>query len=277
MLKFGVFTNKSKDQGFAATKTLIKALSRRNCPVSYDEDTAAAMQLEDYTDARHADILFILGGDGTILRAARKYVPYGTCLIGINVGRLGFMSEIYLDEVDLLIDKVLDSDYYVDTRMMLEAHVDALEHPVLALNDFVVRNKNQGKMAHLSFYVNDMFAESYNVDGLVVATPTGSTAYSLAAGGPVVAPNLRCKIVTPICPHTLYSRSVVIKYSDDVSVEAREEEQLSVLADGQQLVTLDPGNRVRITNSQIIAKFLRIKPDNFFTQLNEKLAQRNTC
>lgn len=277
MLKFGIYTNKLKDPGFAATRTLVDALTRRNCPISYDDDTAAAMQIRDYTDARHADILFILGGDGTILRAARKYVPFGTSLIGINVGRLGFMSEIYLDEVDLLMDKVLQSDYYMDTRMMLEAHTENMERPVLALNDFVIRNKNKSKMARIAFYVNNIFAESYNVDGLVVATPTGSTAYSLAAGGPIVIPNFNCKIITPVCPHTLYSRSMVIKPSDEVGVEGREEELLSVLADGQQSITLDPGKRVRITNSQSTAKFLRIKPDNFFTQLNEKLSQRNTC
>lgn len=276
MLKFGIYTNKTRDPGLRATKTVIDVLKQHGFDSYYDADTAKELGVHDFKDAKDADVLFILGGDGTILRAARKYVEFGTNLVGLNTGRLGFMSEIYLEDINLMIDKLLDGDYTVDKRMMLEAEAPGQSTTVMVLNDFVIKGQNQSKMVQLDLYVNGVLAENYNGDGLIIATPTGSTAYALAAGGPIVAPNVNCIVVTPICPHSLYARSIVIKYSDVIRVVSRQQQEAMLIsADGQALIKLNGEKGVTIKMSDTCAKFLRIKSDNFFPLLKQKLAQWN--
>lgn len=274
MLKFGVYTNEIKDPGLLATRTVISALERRDCAVCYDENTAKALKISDFQDAKHADVLFVLGGDGTILRAARKYVGYGIKLIGINIGHLGFMSEINLDDIESALDQVIKGDYIIDERMMLEAEVSGRKKPLLALNDFIVSKVNRTHMVKLDLYINGSLAELYNGDGLIVATPTGSTAYSLSAGGPIVAPNVNCVLITPICPHSLYARSIIAKFSDVVKVAPFSgEKDVTLTADGQEIVRIRESDEVTICRSGLVTQFIRLKKDHFFPQLKDKLAQ----
>ncbi len=273
-VKFGVYTNEKKDPGFEATKLVIGALERHACSVCYDDETAQMLRIHDYEDARRADVLFVLGGDGTILRAARKYVECGIKLLGINIGHLGFMSEIGVSDLDIAIDKVLRGDYLIDERMMLEARVSHLEKPLLALNDVIITKENRTHMVKLDLYINDSLAELYNGDGLIVSTPTGSTAYSLSAGGPIVAPNVNCMLVTPICPHSLYARSIIARFSDVVKVTPFfGEERVTLTADGQDIVHIPEAEDVTICRSQLVTQFIRFNKDHFFPQLKDKLAQ----
>lgn len=274
MLKFGVYTNEIKDPGLLATRTVISALERRDCAVCYDENTAKALKISDFQDAKHADVLFVLGGDGTILRAARKYVGYGIKLIGINIGHLGFMSEINLDDIERALDQVIQGDYIIDERMMLEAKVSGHKKLLLALNDFIISKVNRTHMVKLDLYINGSLAELYNGDGLIVATPTGSTAYSLSAGGPIVAPNVNCVLITPICPHSLYARSIIAKFSDVVKVAPFSgEKDVTLTADGQEIVRIRESDEVTICRSGLVTQFIRLKKDHFFPQLKDKLAQ----
>ena len=274
MLKFGVYTNEIKDPGLLATRTVISALERRGCAICYDENTAKALKISDFQDAEHADVLFVLGGDGTILRAARKYVGYGIKLIGINIGHLGFMSEINLDDIERALDQVIQGDYIIDERMMLEAKVSGHKKLLLALNDFIISKVNRTHMVKLDLYMNGSLAELYNGDGLIVATPTGSTAYSLSAGGPIVAPNVNCVLITPICPHSLYARSIIAKFSDVVKVAPFSgEKDVTLTADGQEIVRIRESDEVTICRSGLVTQFIRLKKDHFFPQLKDKLAQ----
>ena len=274
MLKLGIYTNADKDPGLDATRAVIGVLEAADCSVCYDEDTAALLGLRDYTDARAADALFILGGDGTILRPARKYVSIGLPLIGVNIGHLGFMSELNLGDVERMVDHIGRRDYVIDERMMLEAKVNGTGHAYIALNDFIITKENRTRMVQLDLHVNGTLAEHYNGDGLIVATPTGSTAYSLSAGGPVVAPNVNCILITPMCPHSLYARSIVTKYSDVITVCPREgQEHVTFSADGQEWGQLGKGDGLEIRSSGQIARFLRFSDDTFFPQLKDKLAQ----
>ena len=274
MLNIGVYTNKDKDPGLHATRKVIEALEMADCSICYDAETAALLGLERYRDAAKADALFILGGDGTILRAARKYVSYGLPLVGINIGHLGFMSEINLSDIDNMIRHIKECDYVIDERMMLEASINGKCSKLLALNDFIITKINRTRMVKLDLYVNGTLAEFYNGDGLIVATPTGSTAYSLSAGGPIIAPNVNCILITPMCPHSLYARSIVTKFSDTIMVRPHAgEENVTFSADGQELQYLSEADKVMIRRSDIKARFLRFTNDTFFPQLKDKLAQ----
>ncbi|MEG1158016.1 MAG: NAD(+)/NADH kinase [Christensenellaceae bacterium] len=276
MIKFGIYTNPKKDIGLVATREIIKVLERHKCEVFYDKDTAKELQLEEYTDAKESNVLLILGGDGTILRAARKYVNHGIYLVGLNIGRLGFMSEIDVHEIDDLIDKIAKDEYVIDERMMLSAYVGDKKEPMMALNDFVIAKHNRTRMIQVQLSVNGTLAENYNGDGLIIATPTGSTAYSLSAGGPIVAPNVNCILITPMCPHSLYARSIITKYSDVITVQPKESvTKVTISADGQPSLSLGEGQSIVIMRSEVNAKFLRVKKDNFFPQLKDKLAQWN--
>ncbi|MEA5002908.1 MAG: NAD(+)/NADH kinase [Christensenella sp.] len=242
--------------------------------VCYDKETAIMLGIADFEDARHADVLFVLGGDGTILRAARKYVECGTKFLGINIGHLGFMSEIGVDDIDAAIVKVMNDEYLIDERMMLEARLSHLEEPLLALNDVIISKENRTHMVKFDLYINDSLAELYNGDGLIVSTPTGSTAYSLSAGGPIVAPNVNCMLVTPICPHSLYARSIIAKFSDVVKVAPfAGEENVTLTADGQEIVHIPEGEDVTIYRSKLVTQFIRFNKNHFFPQLKDKLAQ----
>lgn len=274
MLKFGIYTNADKDPGLRATKAVIGALEEAQYNICYDEDTAALLGIQKYTDAKEADALFILGGDGTILRAARKYVSMGIPLIGVNIGHLGFMSELNLPDVKRMLGHIEKKNYVIDERMMLEAKINGTGHAYVALNDFIITKENRTRMVQLDLYVNETLAEHYNGDGLIVATPTGSTAYSLSAGGPVIAPNVNCILITPMCPHSLYARSIVTKYSDKITVRPREgQTEVTFSADGQEWGRLRETDCLEISSSALIAKFLRITDDTFFPQLKDKLAQ----
>lgn len=274
MLKLGIYTNIRKDPGLRATKMVIKVLEDAGCFVCYDGDTADMLGLDEYVDAREAEALFILGGDGTILRAARRYVPTGIPLIGINIGHLGFMSELNLPDVEKMIEHIRKKDYVIDERMMLEARINGTGRVFIALNDFIITKINRTRMVQLDLYVNGTLADLYNGDGLIVATPTGSTAYSLSAGGPVIAPNVNCMLITPMCPHSLYARSIVTKYSDTITVRPREgEENVTFSADGQEGAYLSDTDMIEIKRSDLSAKFLRFTKDRFFPELKDKLAQ----
>lgn len=274
MLRIGIYTNKDKDPGLQATGRVISALELAGCSICYDSDTASLLNLSEYADASQADALFILGGDGTILRAARKYVSFDLPMVGINIGHLGFMSEINLPDVEKMIHHIKQGDYVIDERMMLEAKINGAGRPFIALNDFIITKINRTHMVQLDLYVNGTLAEFYNGDGLIVATPTGSTAYSLSAGGPIIAPNVSCMLITPMCPHSLYARSIVTKYSDTIMVCPHEgEENVTFSADGQELQYLSSADKVIIQRSKRKTKFLRFTNDMFFPQLKDKLAQ----
>jgi NAD+ kinase len=275
-LNFGIYTNSAKDPGLKATRKVIAALENREITPCFDEDTAKALALDEYKNADDADVLFVLGGDGTILRAAQKYVHANILLVGINIGHLGFMSEISTEDIDALLERALNGDYTVDERMMLTAEFTPSSDPLLALNDLVINHQNPAKMVQLELYVNGVLAEHYFGDGLIIATPTGSTAYALSAGGPIVAPNVNCILVTPICPHSLYGRSIITRPTDEIIVKSvTENASISVTADGRQVCRLDSGEYIKIRQSEVQTRFLRIKPDNFFPLLQQKLMQWN--
>lgn len=275
-MKIGIFTNPDKDPGLAYTRKLQDVLLKAECEIYYDTGTAAALGIDQYSDAKESDILFILGGDGTILNSVHKYVPYNMKFVGINMGRLGFMSEIDIDETEDFIALLKNNQYVLDERIMLEAEISSVANKrFIALNDFVITRKNRTQMIRMDLYVNEILADHYNGDGVIISSPTGSTAYSLSAGGPVVSPNLKCILITPICPHSLYARTIVTMGSDIICLQSFQTScgGMFIAADGHDEVELCEQDTVTIRMSDTKAQFVRRKADSFFPQLRSKLAQ----
>ncbi len=216
---------------------------------------------------RDADIAIIVGGDGTILRAARFYAPLDIPIFGINVGRLGFLAQAKVDEIESGLEKIINGEYKIDDRLML-----SLEDNVCALNDVVIKNANSSKTVELKVYLNGKMVCNYMADGMIIASPTGSTAYTLSAGGPVLEPSLDAIVLVPICPHTLNVRPLVIPADENIEICAKDEtQQFSVFVDGQ--IEICSQNKVVINKAEKKAKIVLLNKDDdgFYTVLREKL------
>jgi len=197
----------------------------------------------------------VLGGDGTLLSVARALGSRAVPILGVNLGTLGFLTEIALDELFAALDRVLRGEHRIESRMRLEVGVvrGGVEAPpaerFLALNDAVLTKADLARMIDLETRAGGDLVTSYHADGLIVATPTGSTAYSLSAGGPIVLPELEAFVLTPICPHTLTQRPLVLSHSAEIEIVVRSREEVQLTIDGQEGATLQQGDSVRVRRS----------------------------
>lgn len=211
------------------------------------------------------DLAVAIGGDGTFLRVARFYSTYQTPTLGFNVGRLGYLAQAGKKEVDFVIEKLNSADFEIENRLMLKSDNNT------ALNDIVIKGENTGRTSTLDLYINDKKLCSYVADGLIISTPTGSTAYSLSAGGPIVSPKLDCFLIIPICPHTLNTRPLVIPTDEKITIKALENINLHVSFDGQVNKTIK--QEINIEKNEKSAKLLILnkQKDKFYDILKEKL------
>ena len=223
-----------------------------------------------------ADILIVLGGDGTILEAARRSAQRGTPILGINLGRLGYMAELEMHELDQL-SRLFTGDYRIDTRSMLRVELctagGELRSFCYALNDAVISNGSVSRMIDLELSEGDNPVATYRADGLIIATPTGSTAYSMSAGGTVVDPRVPCFCVTPICPHSFVARPLI--FSDDTTLRVRNvcvrEKMLYLTVDGRINFELYRNQTVRVTKSSMQTRLIRLKSCGFYRKLRQKM------
>lgn len=226
-----------------------------------------------------SDIVISIGGDGTILHTAKRAAAWGKPVLGINAGRLGFMAGLERHELYLL-DHLMDGAYTRDRRMMLDVDIvddaGAAVRRFSCINDAVVSRGQQFQMIEFTVSVNGRRANDYLADGIIAATPTGSTAYSLSAGGPVMDPQINSIILTPICTHSLFARSIVFAPETriDITSDRRRGDRLFLSCDGEDGCEIPPSCGVKIVRSEQCAEFIRIKSDTFIDILNAKLAQR---
>lgn len=219
-----------------------------------------------------ADLAIVIGGDGSMLESARLAAPAGVPVLGVNMGRVGYMTELELDEISLL-DKVFSGDYTLDERAMLSVKLVSESGKVKfrahALNEAVIANGAAARMVDLELLDGEELVSTYRADGLVIATPTGSTAYSLSAGGPIVDPKLSCFCVTPVCPHSLAARPLI--FPDTASLKVKNtcvrEKVLHLTVDGRANYEMYYGDTVLITKSEIKAKLLRVKNEGFCSKI----------
>ena len=224
---------------------------------------------------RDSDLIIAIGGDGVMLEAARRATPSEIPILGINMGRVGYMTELEMNELELL-GEIFKGNYRLDERAMLRVEIKSNKgnsrFTAYALNEAVVANGTTARIIDLELSDNGRLVSEYRADGLVIATPTGSTAYSLSAGGPIIDPKLSCFCVTPICPHSLIARPLI--FPDSAVLEVKNtcvrERVLHLTVDGRATFDLFFGDTVVITKSTLKAKLLRIKDEDFYSKIRMK-------
>ena len=274
----GIYWNSSKSLGLSVAERLIGMLRRRGVDVCLNADLNAIMGLTDCLVDRfdRCQLLIILGGDGTILSGLDYAIENDLPILGINLGRLGFLTELETNELDEgAIDRLLTGDYAVDTRttMMVEGWD---YRKFFALNDIVItRATSSVRILSLEYRANGAMVDCISGDGLIVATATGSTAYSLSAGGPVVQPGLECFVLTPICPHTLNARPVVVSADERITVRMLDDRDgAQAVLDGRRAIMLDHEQpEITIRRSVRQARFVRLNEKNFYGLLRSKLSE----
>jgi NAD+ kinase len=227
-------------------------------------------------EIENADLVIAIGGDGTMLYASRLARKYGTPILGINRGRLGFLADVTPDEMIASVDHVLDGNYSTDSRLLLEARLfrkSGKEHVAYALNDVVLQRRETGRMVDFETRVDDRYVNTHSGDGLIVATPTGSTAYALSCGGPIIEPHLDAIVIVPVCPHTLTDRPIVIA-SDrpvDISLLQRDDTKAEITVDGFSMGGIKPDDKLRISAANKRVTLVHPPGYDFYEILRSKL------
>ncbi|MHB1391759.1 MAG: NAD(+)/NADH kinase [Clostridia bacterium] len=282
-MKLGIIPNLTKDKDLNVTRSILYWLANKEIEIFLEFDIAKSLDYKSDGFSRDemyssCDVVIVLGGDGTILNIARQSSNYGVPLFGINLGHLGFLAEAEISDMYLSLEKILNGDYFIEKRMMLEASFEDSEDELKdlpALNDISITKGMLSRMITFSVFINDSFFELYSADGIVISSPTGSTAYSLSAGGPIVSPDLNVLIITLICPHTLHNRSIVVSEKDVVRVEICEENNETMLSvDGQDSYRLNPGRVVKVRSSNCVTNLVKLKQRSFFDVLRRKISER---
>ena len=225
--------------------------------------------------SRECDLAIVIGGDGTLLHAARSLTDAGCAVLGINRGRLGFLVDVSPDEMDAQISRILAGEFTEERRMLLHAAVtrnDAAVGESTALNDVVVHKKDIARMIELDTWIDGHFLNRTRSDGLIITTPTGSTAYALSGGGPILHPSLDAIALVPICPHTLSNRPIVINHDSRIEIMVHEGTlQAQISCDGQVSLTLEPGDRITVRRHDKVLRLIHPPGHDYFDILRRKL------
>ncbi len=279
MKKIGICPNVDKDTTLSGTLAVIRAvygkaeLFMSECFAQHFGDEFNIHFVKEASLYEETDIITVLGGDGTVLKAARACAKAGTELIGINLGRVGYMAELELDELYLL-ERVVNGDYTVEHRMMLD--VKNGDFCDFALNDSVIGSSSLFDMAEIELYCNGKLVNRYRSNGLIASTPTGSTAYSLSAGGAVLDPSMNAIITTPISSHSLNATPIVFSADSMLTLKniCRSKEALVLSLDGRKPVKIPFLSSVTVTKSNMTADFIKLKDGGFYNILRTKMAEK---
>ena len=284
MKKFALLTNYSKDKRLVYTR-MIKTYITENggsywIPRYISEPDKDGDQRYDFSDMpEDIECVLVLGGDGTLLQAARELLQRHIPLLGINLGTLGFLTSAEKSELPKCLDSVLDDSCSIDERMMLEGvayHGSEKIQMNITLNDVIIARAGFSRLVELKIYVNGELLSIYNADGIIVSTPTGSTGYSLSAGGPIIFPQTDVIVITPICPHSLQARSLVVSGEDRIMIEIgrrrkTQKEEAMVTFDGRSAQELETGDRIEIYKAQETTQLIRLKGRSFYQVLQNKI------
>ncbi|MDD5846612.1 MAG: NAD(+)/NADH kinase [Lachnospiraceae bacterium] len=274
MNNFFIISNRMKDPDFEFGGKVRDYLVSRgaSCTEAFGDPDGKQVAPEK------TDLIIVLGGDGTMLKAADDNAGGRVPLLGINLGQLGYMAEIEKEGWKEALDSVLSGDYEIEERMMLEGRSARTGETMEALNDIVITRAGKLQVVGIDVYVNGQFLNRYEADGIIVSTPTGSTAYNLSAGGPIVEPQARLILMTPICAHTLNTRTIIFSPNDTIEMEigaARTGKQAEVDADfdgDYHSVRMKTGERMRIRVSAKTTRILRVKRLSFLEVLHRKMS-----
>ncbi len=279
-MNVGILVNPHKTGSLPTLHALRAALKSRGCETLLDEETAmlagesGGIPASEFS--RHVEITAVLGGDGTMLNALSRLGNYEKPVAGINIGTLGFLTSCKDDELDLFAAAVAEGRYTTSKRTLLEAIVyrkGKAAETFTALNEVTLARGDTGRLVSLRAQVDGELLNDYRADGLIVATPTGSTAYSLSAGGPLIAPSAAVFVITPICPHSLSQRSLVLSDDSVVGLSSEDPESGPMLftVDGRDSTRIEPGDSIEVKKSCRSFHLLRLEDHSFYQALRQKL------
>lgn len=277
MKKIGIFAKKGEPRAAHDVKEFIRLLKGRKCKYFLEDDIASALKIRGVAREEIpslSDIIIVFGGDGTLLSVARLVGDRGVPIIGVNLGGLGFITELSRDEVKDNIHMIFSDECCCEERIMLLATVYRSKKKIVshnALNDVVLNKSALSRMVDVDININGQNVTTFRVDGLIVSTPTGSTAHSLSAGGPILYPTLETFIMAPICPHTLTSRPIVLPDTFEIEAVIKTGEDVYLTLDGQEGYPLKVRDRVRIQKADYKARFLVLHDRDYFKILRTKL------
>ena len=285
MKHFLVYTNLHKDPDMETARYISDYLTKNDQKATVltdsgdwkESDTEASGRLKELpTDV---DCLLVLGGDGTVLQAARETCGLGIPMLGVNLGTVGYLTQVEPAQLPAALDRLIAGEYTQEKRMMLSGFVslrDGSRKESWSLNDIVITRRGILQVMQFHIYVNGKFLNTYNADGVIVTTPTGSTGYNLSAGGPIVSPRARMIILTPICPHSLNQRSIIFSAEDIIEIEIPKGREgrvqtAEVNFDGTHTIELVTGDRIRVAQSEKSTEFIQLNDVSFLEVLHKKL------
>lgn len=284
MKKVGIIPNLLKDRDLCTTRQVVSWLKEKKYEIYITKHIAnllgeVQMGCSEERLFKQCDVIMAIGGDGTLLGVAQKACMQNVPIIGVNLGRLGFLADVETTEIDACLEKFMQGDYKIEERMMLRARVidpKGEEHSFYALNDVNVTRGSSSRLTEFEIKVNDEVLDVYPADGVIIATPTGSTAYNLSAGGPMVMPCAKSIILTPICPHTIYSRSMIMSDMDKVRIQTHNYDgtQMELAIDGQMKLYITPGHIIEVEKSPYVTKLVKLSDLHFFEILRNKIVER---
>lgn len=277
MNNFCIITNECKDKGLRITKRLMEYILKKG-------GTATAFQCSEQKEPRIAvrdipqdtQVILVLGGDGTLIRVATQVEDIGIPMLGINLGTLGYLCELEVDQIHTAIDRLMADEFMVEERMMLGGIGEDGKRLCTALNDIVIHRMGNLSILRLKVYVNGEYLCTYNADGVIVATPTGSTGYNMSAGGAIVEPKAKLLLLTPINAHSLGARGIVLDADDFVEIEidcrrAQKDERAGVVCDGDFIMTMGVGERFAITRAANTIKICKLNKESFLEIMRKKM------
>ncbi len=275
MNKFFVIANSDKKSVQNKIEEIKTYLDGKGCTMEYVNGYVKREDVPEDTEC-----VMVLGGDGTLLQASRELVGMKVAFIGVNFGNLGFLAEVEKDDVSGMLDRLIENRFDIEHRMMLSGRLIRNNEVVasdVALNDIVINRNGPLRIMDFSVYVNDMRLKDYKADGMIISTPTGSTAYSMSAGGPIVKPSANLTVLTPICPHTLNTRSIVLEGTDEITIEVNSRkhchnDERSVYFDGDRSSKLLDGDKIQIKKSELSTKIIKLSSESFLEILGKKMS-----
>lgn len=273
MIRIGIILHSKRRDVLVYAVRVVSYLKARGVDVCAEDDYAAELNAMPFSRVDKADVIVSLGGDGTLLRGVQAAFQWQAALLGINLGRVGFLTEAEPEDIEAALDAVIAGCYVIEERPIL--HVSSGGQHWHALNDVVLSRGGRARLTTINAWVDGELSGKYVADGVVVATPTGSTGYSLSAGGPIVSPKVDCMVITPICAHTLQHRPTVVHGGADIVLELLPDDvqTASLQIDGQSCMELTGGMKAEIRKDARPVRLIRLKQQQFFQLVRDKLTE----
>ncbi len=282
-MKLAIYPNVSKPEAYSILMRILRYLYGGEHKILLPIEEARYYGVDSYgvshIENQSADMALSIGGDGTLLGVCRRYGMRHVPVCGINIGTLGFLADIEPADLEKKLQKILQKEYFLEKRLLLSAYVTTGHASKLlgyAINDVVVSKSGVSRMIRLGLQINDTHLADYKADGVIISTPTGSTAYSLSAGGPIMNPNIDALLITPICAHSFFMRPMLVSDKDIIHVEvAAPNPDIVVTFDGQESFRLSPGDRVVVKKSPFTSHIVKFEDTDYYKTIKKKLWKKD--